>query len=717
MTISNTSRTAGPFVGNGVTAAFPFAYKVFARSDVMVARTVTATGIESILTLDSDYTVTLNTDQNASPGGIITMAVPPPVGTTLAATSNISIQQSLDLTNNGGFYPTAITTALDRIVVNIQQLAARVGVGALNVGAAATLNALANLSTPTGSSLVGFPGSAGRTVKDQLDMLYYGVANVLDKQYAGGADPTNTVDSYAAIKAAAAAAQAGGKALFFPAGTYQIVPGQTPIDVTNLTLYGAGIYRSIVQVSGVNTQTTVFYNNKTSTAAWGTGGNLEIRSMSIRGNWDGTTALADQTWDNTAALVKCAAVSGLRLVDVQFYFSYGHNVAFYSLGYASFTRIKSTGAKKNGLHLEAVSGALGITSTGIHACDFNSNRGQGNIYIKNGIGVSIDSLCIFEDSLCGVYLDGNDNRNITITGNHAESCTNGILQFVGSGQKTVLTNNYADHGITRTNPAFQTLFAHSNQGMFNGIEEGFGPLLMDWDIGAGSASTSNYKLGFFGTPNFGDVLGRVSWRSNNNFGSSTPVAEIRGVARGNVNQAIGAIEFASGNNGLTYRARLDENGHFYPLVDNAYTCGASGQRWSAVWSATAGIQTSDQRAKTEITDSPLGLAFIEALRPVSYKYIIGGNKVEAVKVGEDADGNATFEDRVTPVPGTRAHFGLIAQEVKVALPEGVDFGGWVLSDIDKPDSEQGVRYEEFVAPLIKAVQELAARVRALEARP
>lgn len=572
-----------------------------------------------------------------------------------------------------------------------------------------------DLAAATGAALVGFPGFAGRTVKDQLDMLYYGVANVLDKQFAGGADAAGALDSYAAIKAAAAAAQVGSKVMQLPAGTYKIVPGQTPIDVTGLTIYGAGIYRTIIQVSGANTQTTVFYNNKTSAAGWGTGGNLEIRNLSLRGNWDGVSALADQTWDNTAGLLKCASMAGVRLIDVQFYFSYGHNAAFYSLGYATFTRVKSTGAKKHGLHLEAVSGALGITSAWVTNCDFNSNRGFGNIYVRNGVGVFITGT-VFEDSLSGVYLDGNDNRNVTIDKNHAESCTNGLLHFVGSGQRTVLTNNFGDHDITRTNAAFQTLYAHSNQGMFNGIEEGFGPLLMDLDIGTGTATTSNYKLGFFGTPNLLDVIGRVSWRTNNNFGSSTPVAEIRATARGNVNQAYGALEFGTGSNGLTYRARFDESGHFYPLVDNAYTCGASGQRWSAVWSATASIQTSDQRAKTEITDSALGLTFIEALRPVSYKYKVGGNKVEAVKVGADDEGNLIFEDRVTPVPGTRAHFGLIAQEVRAALPPGIDFGGWVLSDIDKPDSEQGVRYEEFIAPLIKAVQELSARVRSLEAR-
>lgn len=46
----------------------------------------------------------------------------------------------------------------------------------------------------------------------------------------------------------------------------------------------------------------------------------------------------------------------------------------------------------------------------------------------------------------------------------------------------------------------------------------------------------------------------------------------------------------------------------------------------------------------------------------------------------------------------------------------LDFGGWVLSDKDDPDSQQALRYDQFIAPLIKAVQELSAKVEELEAR-
>jgi hypothetical protein len=66
--------------------------------------------------------------------------------------------------------------------------------------------------------------------------------------------------------------------------------------------------------------------------------------------------------------------------------------------------------------------------------------------------------------------------------------------------------------------------------------------------------------------------------------------------------------------------------------------------------------------------------------------------------------------------GQRQHFGLVAQEVRDSLPEGLDFGGFVIDDLTAPDSFLSLRYEQFIAPLIRAVQELSAKVKELEGK-
>jgi hypothetical protein len=125
----------------------------------------------------------------------------------------------------------------------------------------------------------------------------------------------------------------------------------------------------------------------------------------------------------------------------------------------------------------------------------------------------------------------------------------------------------------------------------------------------------------------------------------------------------------------------------------------------------------------------LGLDFINDLRPVSYKWINGGTKVVR-QVYLDENGNELPDNQVTPeskarpsriitedVSGNRTHWGLIAQEVKETLDKtGVDFGGWILSDMNNVNSTQHINYSEFIAPLIKAVQELSAELEAVKSK-
>jgi hypothetical protein len=145
---------------------------------------------------------------------------------------------------------------------------------------------------------------------------------------------------------------------------------------------------------------------------------------------------------------------------------------------------------------------------------------------------------------------------------------------------------------------------------------------------------------------------------------------------------------------------------FAPGVDNAYVLGGSAKRWTTVFATTGTINTSDERDKTEVTPSDLGLDFINSLIPVSYKWKEGSTLVSI-------DTN-TDEKTVTGVrPGKRTFYGLLAQDVKKVLGNK-DFAGWTLDDPADPESKQGLRYTEFIAPLITAIQELTARVKQLE---
>lgn len=120
MTISSTTRQAGPFTGNGIATTFPFTFKTFDTTDLVVIRTNTS-GIDSTLALGTDYSVILNSNQNVSPGGSIILVVALAVGFKMTATTDLANLQPTDLTNQGGFYPDVINESLDRATIQIQQ--------------------------------------------------------------------------------------------------------------------------------------------------------------------------------------------------------------------------------------------------------------------------------------------------------------------------------------------------------------------------------------------------------------------------------------------------------------------------------------------------------------------------------------------------------------------------------------------------------------------
>jgi hypothetical protein len=212
----------------------------------------------------------------------------------------------------------------------------------------------------------------------------------------------------------------------------------------------------------------------------------------------------------------------------------------------------------------------------------------------------------------------------------------------------------------------------------------------------------------------GDYIGIIRFAAADGTDTNSFAAEIGCNIDGTPgsNDTPGRLVFsttADGASAPTDRLRIRANGNTEPGADNTYTIGTSASRWGSVWAANGTIQTSDERTKTQIANAHLGFEFIKSLRPVSYRWIEGGKR----ETGErNEDGTAIYES----VPGERTHYGFIAQEVKEAVDAaGVDFGGWLLSDKDDPDSQQALRYDQFIAPLTKALQEAIAKIESLEA--
>lgn len=125
MPISSENRKSGPFLGTGAVSEYPFDFTVFGAEDLLVIK-ADESGADSTLVLDSDFTVDINADQDASPGGTVTLSSPLPADHRLVITSDIAALQPTDLTNQGGFYPRVVNAALDRLTILVQQLTEQV---------------------------------------------------------------------------------------------------------------------------------------------------------------------------------------------------------------------------------------------------------------------------------------------------------------------------------------------------------------------------------------------------------------------------------------------------------------------------------------------------------------------------------------------------------------------------------------------------------------
>jgi hypothetical protein len=156
----------------------------------------------------------------------------------------------------------------------------------------------------------------------------------------------------------------------------------------------------------------------------------------------------------------------------------------------------------------------------------------------------------------------------------------------------------------------------------------------------------------------------------------------------------------------------------FPAASFTVSNGKSSKLWTEVWAQNGTIQTSDRNQKKNIENAELGLEFINDLKPVKYKFI------------------QNTSDRI--------HYGLIAQDVTSSLDkfniDKKDFAGFIsyinyisgsaemseetFSKIENEDDKIGwnkvekysLRYDEFISPMIKAMQELSAKVQELEAR-
>ena len=373
----------------------------------------------------------------------------------------------------------------------------------------------------------------------------------------------------------------------------------------------------------------------------------------------------------------------------------------------------------------------------------------GNIFIGQEAGENVGSHDTDGNTLIG-YRAGrgtftaNTDHNTTIGYISLNTLTSGANNTaLGSGAGAAVTeasNNVIigrNAGATLSTSSSNVLIGHEA-----GLDISAGQTTTDGTICIGREAGSNITNGA-GNTAIGHEALKTTTTGNHNTAIGHKAADVL-VAGSDKNTAIGMHALGAGNNDTTHENTVMgygsgdtiTNGHSNTClgsqanvsaggavgqiaVGQAVTCTADNTATLGIGSNTASLgldgsdtswaaASSDKRLKENIETSSAGLDVINDLRPVTYNW----------KKAKDVDnGMPQYKDSEEPVLGSEygeTLHGFIAQEVKEvvdnhsSLKEG--FKMWKLKD----DGTQTVADGNLIPILVKAVQELTAKVEALE---
>lgn len=209
------------------------------------------------------------------------------------------------------------------------------------------------------------------------------------------------------------------------------------------------------------------------------------------------------------------------------------------------------------------------------------------------------------------------------------------------------------------------------------------------NINAGSLSVGRLQVG----TSLGDA-GKIYFGSDyiSLYGNSTSDATLNLVSSGGTariySRSIGGQPTISLDRALYVDGGVYASGGVIPRADDAYNIGFGSARWVDVWAVDGTINTSDMTDKKDIKKlENSSVAFIKALKPVKFKW----------------------------KKGKREHLGFLAQEVKQAMDATIgDAGIFVDPSIGGEEGHQGLRYAEFISPIVDTLQNVLGRLEVIE---
>ena len=309
-----------------------------------------------------------------------------------------------------------------------------------------------------------------------------------------------------------------------------------------------------------------------------------------------------------------------------------------------------------------------------------------------------------------IYLESASNFNLGTTNNVPITfkVNNSVAGFTGYSGKTNVSFGYQSLSnlyMGDENVAIGVGALRNSSYGWENTATGYYALYNNFD-GWDNTATGHYAL-YYNTDGSNNTAIGCSALSGNTIGyGNTAIGYNANVSINNLNNTIT----------IGYNAKAIES-NTVVIGNSAITKASIGTIWST---------TSDGRTKKNIRENVPGLAFINRLQPVTYNFDL--NALDELQKSDDPKINALQDSlrmaRSLEVKEIEAkarankekivYSGFIAQDVeKAARSVGYDFSG-----VDAPENGKGaygLRYAEFVVPLVKAVQELSEQNEAKDA--